>query len=180
MRKHRLLALIMALFPLMMAAQSHVVRGVVTDDEGPLIGASVMIKGTSTGTATDVDGNYSITVPSANAVLEFSCLGYRAEERPVGKSTTINIRLNVDDNLLEDVVVVGYGTQAKSHLTGSISKLEGDAAQALQLVAGVGIVYVFKNDDRFQRCSSTLLFAKDPIPSSIVRSPRRGGPGRFR
>ncbi len=128
MRKHRLLALIMALFPLMMAAQSHVVRGVVTDDEGPLIGASVMIKGTSTGTATDVDGNYSITVPSANAVLEFSCLGYRAEERPVGKSTTINIRLNVDDNLLEDVVVVGYGTQAKSHLTGSISKLEGDGA----------------------------------------------------
>lgn len=118
----------MALFPLMMAAQSHVVRGVVTDDEGPLIGASVMIKGTSTGTATDVDGNYSITVPSANAVLEFSCLGYRAEERPVGKSTTINIRLNVDDNLLEDVVVVGYGTQAKSHLTGSISKLEGDGA----------------------------------------------------
>ena len=87
-----------------------------------------MIKGTSTGTATDVDGNYSITVPSANAVLEFSCLGYRAEERPVGKSTTINIRLNVDDNLLEDVVVVGYGTQAKSHLTGSISKLEGDGA----------------------------------------------------
>lgn len=128
MRKHRFLALIMALFPLMMAAQSHVVRGVVTDDEGPLIGASVMIKGTSTGTATDVDGNYSITVPSANAVLEFSCLGYRAEERPVGKSTTINIRLNVDDNLLEDVVVVGYGTQAKSHLTGSISKLEGDGA----------------------------------------------------
>ena len=87
-----------------------------------------MIKGTTIGTATDVDGNYSITVSSANAVLEFSCLGYRSEERPVGKSATINVHLNVDDNLLEDVVVVGYGTQAKSHLTGSISKLEGDGA----------------------------------------------------
>ena len=128
MFKLRLLALLFALSSLTLAAQNRTVRGVVTDDEGPLIGASVMIKGTSTGTATDVDGNYSITVPSANAVLEFSCLGYRAEERPVGKSTTINIRLNVDDNLLEDVVVVGYGTQAKSHLTGSISKLEGDGA----------------------------------------------------
>lgn len=128
MFKFRLLALLFALSSLTLAAQNRTVRGVVTDDEGPLIGASVMIKGTSTGTATDVDGNYSITVPSANAVLEFSCLGYRAEERPVGKSTTINIRLNVDDNLLEDVVVVGYGTQAKSHLTGSISKLEGDGA----------------------------------------------------
>lgn len=128
MFKFRLLALLFALSSLTLAAQNRTVRGVVTDDEGPLIGASVMIKGTSTGTATDVDGNYSITVPSADAVLEFSCLGYRAEERPVGKSTTINIRLNVDDNLLEDVVVVGYGTQAKSHLTGSISKLEGDGA----------------------------------------------------
>ena len=79
MYKQRLLALVMALFPLVMAAQSHTVRGVVTDDEGPLIGASVMIKGTTIGTATDVDGNYSINVPSANAVLEFSCLGYRSE-----------------------------------------------------------------------------------------------------
>ena len=128
MYKQRLLALVMALFPLVMAAQSHTVRGVVTDDEGPLIGASVMIKGTTIGTATDVDGNYSINVPSANAVLEFSCLGYRSEERVAGNSATVNVRLKVDDNILEDVVVVGYGTQAKSHLTGSISKLEGDGA----------------------------------------------------
>ncbi len=128
MFKFRLLALLFALSSLTLAAQNRTVRGVVTDDEGPLIGASVMIKGTTTGTATDLDGRYTINVPSENSVLVFSSIGYKNEERVVGKSANIDVRLNVDDNLLEDVVVVGYGTQAKSHLTGSISKLEGDGA----------------------------------------------------
>ncbi len=126
--RFKLLALLLALLPVALPAQNRQVRGVVTDDEGPLIGASVVLKGTSTGTATDLDGHYSISVPSADAVLVFSCIGYKTEERPVGNSRDIDVRLNIDDNLLEDVVVVGYGTQAKSHLTGSISKIEGGGA----------------------------------------------------
>lgn len=149
MYKYRLLALSLALLPLALAAQNRTVRGVVTDDEGPLIGASVMIKGTNSGTATDLDGRYSLQVPSSSTVLIFSCIGYVTEERSVGKSTDIDVRLKIDDNLLDDAVVVGYGTQSKSHLTGSISKVEGgglidipvsDVAVALQgQVAGLTI-----------------------------------------
>ena len=149
MYKFRLLALSLALLPLALAAQNRTVRGVVTDDEGPLIGASVMIKGTNSGTATDLDGRYTLSVPSSSTTLVFSCIGYQTEERVVGKSTDIDIRLRIDDNLLEDAVVVGYGTQSKSHLTGSISKVEGgglidipvsDVAVALQgQVAGLTI-----------------------------------------
>ena len=126
--KFKLLALTLALLPVILPAQNKQVRGVVTDDEGPLIGASVVIKGTTSGTATDLDGHYSISVPSDDAVLVFSCIGYKTVERIVGSSRDIDVRLSIDDNLLEDVVVVGYGTQAKSHLTGSISKIEGDGA----------------------------------------------------
>ena len=75
MYKFRLLALFLALLPLTLAAQNRTVRGVVSDDEGPLIGAAVIVKGTTTGVATDFDGRYSITVPSSTSVLVFSCLG---------------------------------------------------------------------------------------------------------
>ena len=128
MYKFRLLALFLALLPLTLAAQNRTVRGVVSDDEGPLIGAAVIVKGTTTGVATDSDGRYSISVPSSTSVLVFSCLGYQTEERVVGDSWDLDVRLKIDDNMLEDVVVVGYGTQAKSHLTGSISKIEGGGA----------------------------------------------------
>ena len=130
-------------------AQTRTVKGVVSDADGPLIGVSVMIQGTSEGTSTDLDGRYSLPVRSANDVLVFSYIGFTPQEIRVGNQSEINVSLETDSTLLDDAVVIGYGTQAKSHLTGSISKVSGenfidlpvsDVATALQgQIAGVTI-----------------------------------------
>jgi len=101
------------------------VTGTVTSaEEGiPLIGVSVFIKGTSTGTVSDVEGQYSIEVEEDD-ILVFSYTGYAPQEISVGNLTTINVSLSEDINQLSEVVVIGYGTQKKSHLTGSVSKVE--------------------------------------------------------
>ncbi len=131
MPKLRLTALFIALLTFLTAAAQtprKTVRGIVTDEDGPVPGASVVIKGTTTGTVTDMDGKYAIDIPSNNTVLVFSSLGYGNVEMPVGNQREINVKLSVDATVLDDVVVVGYGTQAKSHLTGSISKIGGDGS----------------------------------------------------
>ena len=108
-------------------AQPRTVKGTVSDATGPLPGVSVMVKGTTTGTSTDINGAYSIQIPGPDAILVFSYIGYRTEEAAPGKSSTLNLTMETDATLLDDVVVVGYGTQAKSHLTGSISKIGGES-----------------------------------------------------
>jgi len=128
MYKYAIAAFLFIVLPVSAYAQGRVVKGVVTDDEGPLIGASVMLKGTNIGTAAGMDGTYSLNVPSNDAVLVFSSIGYKTVELVVGNRKVIDVRLDVEQRLLEDVVVIGYGTQAKSHLTGSISKISGDEA----------------------------------------------------
>ena len=106
----------------------HVVTGKVIDEQGPLIGASVTIKDAAvpTGTVTDAEGKYSIKVPNSKTILVYSYIGYVDKAEAVGKRTVVNVTLEEDSKMLDDVVVIGYGTQAKSHLTGSISKLEGE------------------------------------------------------
>ena len=106
----------------------HVVTGKVIDEQGPLIGASVIVKDAAvpTGTVTDAEGKYSIKVPNSKTILVYSYIGYVDKAEAVGKRTVVNVTLEEDSKMLDDVVVIGYGTQAKSHLTGSISKLEGD------------------------------------------------------
>ena len=102
------------------------VSGSVISPTGePLSGVSVTIKGTATGTTTDATGKYSITVPD-NAVLVFTYVGYKNIEERVAGRTSINVVLQTVDNSLEGVVVVGYGTQKKRDLTGSISSIKGD------------------------------------------------------
>lgn len=97
------------------------VRGVVTDVTGdPLPGVSVVVKGTTTGTTTDIDGRYSINA-SNTATLEFSYIGMNKQEIKVNGRSTINIILKEDVANLDEVVVVGYGTQKKAHLTGSVA-----------------------------------------------------------
>src|SRR5690606_35140746 len=99
------------------------VSGQVTDQDGvPLPGASVLEKGSMNGTITDFDGNYTIDVES-DATLVISYLGYRTQEVAVGGRSSINVQLALDVAQLEDVVVVGYGTQRKSDVTGSISSV---------------------------------------------------------
>lgn len=99
------------------------VSGIVTEASGaPVFGAGVLISGTSTGTITDMEGRYSLTVKTGD-VLEFSSIGYRTVAVTVGSSAVINVTLEDDINLLDDVVVVGYGTQKKVNLTGSVATM---------------------------------------------------------
>ncbi|WP_154854965.1 SusC/RagA family TonB-linked outer membrane protein [Cyclobacterium xiamenense] len=103
-----------------------IVSGIVTDENGePLPGASITLLGTTTGTVTDIDGNYTISVPDG-ATLVFSYIGYESKTVEVGTQTTLNITLLQDASSLEEVVVVGYGTVKKSDLTGSVSSIQAD------------------------------------------------------
>ena len=95
-------------------------------DNSPLIGVSVYEKGTTNGTVTDFDGNYALSVAGEESVLVYSFVGYETIEKLVGALTVIDVALGVDSESLEEVVVVGYGTQKKSHLTGAISKVVND------------------------------------------------------
>ncbi|MDR1455649.1 MAG: TonB-dependent receptor [Tannerella sp.] len=98
------------------------VTGTVTDQNAePLIGVNIRVKDTSLGTITDLSGAYSIDVPNANAVLEFSYVGYLGQEIAVNARTVIHVQMAEDVGQLEEVVVVGYGVQRKSDVTGSIS-----------------------------------------------------------
>jgi TonB-linked SusC/RagA family outer membrane protein len=97
------------------------VKGVVLDkDSVPVIGASVIVKGSTQGVPTDLDGNYTITVPS-DATLEFSYIGFTTIQEKVDGRTTINVVLTEDNNYLESVVVVGYGTQKKGSVIGAVA-----------------------------------------------------------
>ena len=104
------------------------VTGVVRTESGEtVIGANVLVKGTSIGAITDIEGRYSLEVPNAqNAVLVFSYIGLQSQEIKVGNSTEITVTLKADNELLEEVVVVGYGTQKKVNLTGSVETVGSD------------------------------------------------------
>ncbi|UNZ00288.1 TonB-dependent receptor [Zhouia spongiae] len=105
-------------------AQEKTVTGMVTDQDGlPLPGASVIVKGTSNGTQTDFDGNYSINVANGSTLV-FSYVGLKTTERVVGASSTINVTLEQDSQALEEVVVVAYGTAKKATFTGSASEVK--------------------------------------------------------
>ncbi len=107
--------------------KSGVVRGKVIDSTGePVPGAGIFIKGTTTGVSTDLDGNYSIAAKQGT-VLTVSSLGYKSTEVTVGRSSLINITLENDNELLDEIVVVGYGTQKKANLTGAVSVVKADA-----------------------------------------------------
>lgn len=101
----------------------RVVKGTIVDaaSNEPLIGAGILVKGTTTGTVTDMDGNYQITVPSDDAVLQFTFLGYVAQEIVAGTQTQINVSLAEDITELSEIVVVGYGTVKKEDLTGAVT-----------------------------------------------------------
>ncbi|MEP3211104.1 MAG: TonB-dependent receptor [Maribacter sp.] len=105
---------------------AQTVSGTVSDSSGPLPGASVVVKGTTNGTQTDFDGNFSIDDIDNTAILVFSYIGYSTQEVAVNGQTTLNIVLAEDASQLDEVVVVGYGTQKKSTVTGSISKVTNE------------------------------------------------------
>ncbi|WP_293743552.1 TonB-dependent receptor [uncultured Pedobacter sp.] len=109
----------------MKLAREIVVTGTVTSDGVPFPGVAVKIKGTEKAVQTDAKGKYSISVASTTDVLVFSYVGYTSQEQTVGDRTTINVQLSADTKTLNELVVVGYGTQKKATLTGSISQVKG-------------------------------------------------------
>lgn len=124
-------------------AQPAIVRGIVKDAHGePLIGVTVLVKGTTQGTATDFDGNYEIKNLPEGAVLRFSQMGMKPLEITVGEKSSINVTLQEDTQLLDDVVVVGYGTAKAKDLTSPIASIKSDeinklaTSNAMQAVQG--------------------------------------------
>jgi len=107
-------------------AQNARVTGTVKDESGsPLPGAAVYVQGTSQGVSTDFEGNYSITAPS-RGTLTFSMIGYKEQQISINGRTVIEVILEEDSEVLEDVVVVAYGTQKREAVTGSVSSVKGD------------------------------------------------------
>ena len=106
------------------AQEGKKITGHVVDDTNePLIGASILVIGTSTGVITDLDGNFNIIVPSGATALQISYVGYETVTVPVPSGNTVNVKMKSDAQMLSDVVVIGYGTQRKSDLTGSVSNV---------------------------------------------------------
>lgn len=126
--KKQILLLCLALISLCGYAQQITVKGVVTSatDQQPLIGTTVQVKGTGTGTITGIDGDYTLPNVDKNAVLVFSSIGFESQEIAVGGRTTINVVLKEAAELLDEVVAIGYGAVKKSDLTSSIATVKGD------------------------------------------------------
>lgn len=119
------LLFIMFMIPVYVFSQSKQVTGVIKDGlNEALIGVSVTLKGTSTGTVTDVDGRYKLSVPNDDAILVFSYVGYNTIEEKVGNRVVIDLTLKENQHTLDEVVVVGFGTQKKVNLTGSIASID--------------------------------------------------------
>jgi TonB-linked SusC/RagA family outer membrane protein len=179
------------IFSTIVAQAQVVVKGKVVDELGKgLPGVSIVIKGTSSGTASIENGNYSISVSGKAAVLVFNFIGYSSKEVIVGSQTTINVSLLPTSSDLEQVVVVGYGTQRKEAVTGSVASINGDKmrevpapniAQAIQgRIAGVEItqtsskpgasMQILIRGQRSLTASNDPLIVLDgiPFPGSIA------------
>lgn len=168
-------------------AQQSNISGTITDGTGqPLPGANVLVKGTTMGTQSDFDGNYTIQA-SPNDVLIFSYIGFTTQSIPVGNQTNINVTLNEDASILDEVVVTGYGSQTRGTLTTSVSKLDteiletstrSNAATALQgTIAGLRVTnntgqpgatpsIVLRGGTNFDGSGSPLILI-DGIPGSF-------------
>ncbi len=114
-------------------AQTREISGKVTsgEDQSALPGANVLVKGTSTGTVTDIEGNYALEIPTGSVVLVFSSVGFVTEEVTVTNQTVLNMELSPDVTALEEIVVIGYGTARKGDITGAIASVSSEDIQEL-------------------------------------------------
>lgn len=170
------------------AAHAQEVTGRVTDsgDNSPLPGASIIVKGTSVGTTTDGNGEYRLAVEDPNATLVFSFIGYETQEIAVGGRTRIDISLLASTQALEEIVVVGYGTQRRRDLTGAVAHVDTEAMQAEATsnltsllrgaVPGLGVNYnisakgISSAEDFLVRGETTLRKDSDPNINEQARA----------
>lgn len=128
MRNCKFLLVCIMLFCSAIAFAQNQITGHVVDTTGePVIGANVTVKGTATGTITDIDGNFTLPVESNDGILIVSFIGYKSAEVSINGKTQINVTLKEDTETLDEVVVVGYGTQTKKSLTGAISDVKSES-----------------------------------------------------
>ncbi|WP_027138063.1 SusC/RagA family TonB-linked outer membrane protein [Gaetbulibacter saemankumensis] len=131
--RHYLLKILLLLCFTFSAAQNVNITGNITDNSGiPIAGVNIIVKNTNQGSVSDFDGNFSITDVKAGATLTFSFIGYVTQEVVVSDQTTLNIQLAEDLAQLDEVVVVGYGTQTKKEITGAVSVLGAETIDALK------------------------------------------------
>ncbi|WP_461055111.1 SusC/RagA family TonB-linked outer membrane protein [Spirosoma arcticum] len=124
-----------------LAPADQVINGTVTDDGGQVLpGVSIIVKGTSKGTNTDQNGNFQISIPAGNSILVFSFVGYEPQEVAVGNRSNLTISLKTDQKSLNEVVVVGYGTQRKKDLTGAVASV--GATEIKNVVANNGLTAI--------------------------------------
>lgn len=182
-----LITLIIAVMSFGATAQTKSVSGTVTDEaDEPLIGANVAVKGTNTGTVTDFNGEFALTNIADNAILVISYVGYTTQEVPVAGKSTINVTLSENRELLDEVVVIGYGTVKRKDLTGAVASMKNsdvvvaptnNVMEALQgKVAGMDItkssgevgsdVSILLRGSRSIYGSNEPLFIIDGLPGS--------------
>ncbi len=160
-----LLALMMSLT--FAAYAQNLVRGKITDETGEgMPGVNVIVKGTTAGTTSDADGNYSIDVPSSDAVLVFSFIGYHTEEAVVGDRTVVDLQLKTSTETLSEVVVVGYGVQNKRDVTGAIASVK---SETLREVAAPNLVNQLKG-----RAAGVVIISNGATPGSGAQIRIRG------
>lgn len=143
--KVKLLVTVLLLFIGTAFSTAQTITGNVSAEDGPLPGASVIVKGTTNGTTTDFDGNYSINAGADNTLI-FSYLGYKTIEIAIGGQSTVNASMSIDAGQLDEVVVVGYGTQKKKNLTGSVGIADAERLENRPITsAGQGLQGVVPN-----------------------------------
>lgn len=116
---------------------SQTIKGIVCDKSGPIIGANVIVKGTSNGVITDLDGKFSLSNVPENAIIQISFIGYQTKEIKVAGQTEFSIEMQEDSKTLEEVVVVGFGTQKKVNLTGAVASVGSEVIEN-KPVASIG------------------------------------------
>ncbi len=138
MNKHLLFSLLLFFScSLSIIAQDRRITGKVVSagDGSPLPGVSVQIKGTIKGTSTDATGNYAVSVPAGKSILEIRSVGFNPQSLQIGSQSIINITLVESENSLDEVVVVGYGTQKKSNLTGNVAQISSKSIENLPVLS---------------------------------------------
>ncbi len=149
-------------------AQSISISGTVTSEEGePLFGVNILVKGTSVGTVTDLDGSYQLEAPDDAKTLVFSYTGYTTREVPINKRNRIDVSLTSSISVLDEVVVVGYGTVKKSDLTGSVSSVK---SEELTAYPALGTVQALQG-----RAAGVQITANNGEPGSSYKVRVRGG-----
>lgn len=141
MRKYLLMVLLLAVSGVSALAQHHSVKGTVTDPQGyPVVGMAVVEEGTLNGTITDANGNYTITLPSKDAVIKFYALGYKTLTEQVGGRDVINITAEEESIALDAVVAIGYGTVRKKDLTTAVSTVSNEDMKLRPVTEASGFI----------------------------------------